>query len=144
VLAILQREISREHHYGTLARSLGTEGLAGQGIARSQDYIRTNLQSHLTMESVARVWHMSRSEFARRFRAETGHAFTEYLTEQRMQLAKTLLLTETDWPVQTVARAVGITSAHLRDIFVRQVQMSPSQFRQRCRPVDLNGPAPSP
>ena len=64
------------------------------------------LHEPLTVEALARHAHMSPRTFARRFRAETGHAPKRWLTAQRIHHARRLLET-TDLPVEDVAQRSG-------------------------------------
>ena len=101
---------------------------AGDAIAGAQQYMKANLSEPLTIESVAHQVFLSRSLFARRFHAETGNTFTEYLTQCRLAQAKKLLC-ETDWPILSVGRAVGLKPSRLLKIFHIYEGTSPGQFR---------------
>ncbi len=89
-----------------------------------------NLESELTVESLARRSHMSTRTFARRFREETGSTPHQWLTHQRVLLAEQLL-EETHLPVEEVARRSGFgNAAALRHHFSRFRGTSPVSYRR--------------
>ena len=76
---------------------------------------------------------MSPRTFARRFRAETGHAPKRWLTAQRVHHARRLLET-TDLPVEDVAQRSGFASAAaLRPHFARATATRPTAYRRTYR-----------
>ncbi|MGL5912168.1 MAG: helix-turn-helix domain-containing protein, partial [Phycicoccus sp.] len=89
-------------------------------------------QAH-TVAGLARRAAMSPRTFARRFVAETGTTPHQWLTDQRVLRARTLL-EETDLTVDQVARDAGFGSAALlRHHFTRCTGLSPTAFRSRHR-----------
>ncbi len=94
--------------------------------------IATLDQPH-TVESLAAKAHMSARTFARRFRAETGATPHDWLTAQRVLLARELL-EETDLGVDAVATRSGFgTAAMLRHHFTRRVGATPQSYRTTFR-----------
>jgi AraC family transcriptional activator FtrA len=94
--------------------------------------IATLDQPH-TVESLAAKAHMSTRTFARRFRAETGATPHDWLTAQRVLLARELL-EETDLGVDAVATRSGLgTAAMLRHHFTRRVGATPQSYRATFR-----------
>ncbi|MFC6355708.1 GlxA family transcriptional regulator [Luethyella okanaganae] len=73
---------------------------------------------------------MSRRTFTRRFRSEVGLSVGEWLTRQRIDLARTLLET-TRLSIDQVAEQAGFGSAFtLRDHFRASLGTSPSRYRR--------------
>lgn len=88
-----------------------------------------NLQRPLPVAELAEHARMSRRTFTRRFRAEVGQSVGEWLTRQRIDLARTLLET-TKLSIDQVAEQAGFGSAFtLRDHFRASLGTSPSQYR---------------
>jgi AraC family transcriptional regulator, transcriptional activator FtrA len=86
-----------------------------------------------TVESLAAQAHMSARTFARRFRAETGVTPHDWLTAQRVLLARRLL-EETDLGVDAIASRAGFgTAAMLRHHFVKRVGATPQSYRTTFR-----------
>jgi transcriptional regulator GlxA family with amidase domain len=94
--------------------------------------ISTLDRSH-TVGTLAARTHMSVRTFARRFQAETGATPHDWLTAQRVLLARELL-EETDLGVNAVATRSGFgTAAMLRHHFTRRVGATPQSYRTTFR-----------
>ncbi len=105
----------------------------GGGLAATRAWALERLHEPLTVEALARHAHMSPRTFARRFRAETGHAPKRWLTAQRVHHARRLLET-TDLPVEDVAQRSGFASAAaLRPHFARATATRPTAYRRTYR-----------
>jgi transcriptional regulator GlxA family with amidase domain len=78
---------------------------------------------------------MSPRHFARVFRAEVGCPPAVYVESARVEVARRMLET-TGLGVEGVARAAGFGTAEtMRRAFARRVGASPSEYRDRFRPV---------
>jgi AraC family transcriptional regulator, transcriptional activator FtrA len=94
-----------------------------------------HLDKPVTVESLAQRAHMAPRTFARRFRAETGTTPHDWLTGQRVLLARRLL-EDTDLSVDAVASRSGFgDAAMLRHHFTRRLGATPQSYRNtfRCR-----------
>jgi len=131
ILLYLQRAF-RENRYGyyTATKQESTPSLSGhQPIPRAQEYIRNHLNERLTLDKVARFVHLSRTQFAVRFRRETGQTFTEFVTACRIEQAK-VLLCETEANIAHISRLLGYKSAaYFYDVFKRETGVLPNTFR---------------
>lgn len=77
--------------------------------------------------------HLSRSQFARQVKQETGATFVEILTQCRIAEAK-LLLQESEWSTAIIAKFVGFKSVtYFHHLFVQRTGITPGQFRQNVR-----------
>jgi transcriptional regulator GlxA family with amidase domain len=96
-------------------------------------WLITTLDQAHTVESLATRAHMSARTFARRFRAETGATPHDWLTGQRVLLARRLL-EGSDLGVDAIATRAGFgTAAMLRHHFTRRVGTTPQQYRATFR-----------
>jgi AraC family transcriptional regulator, transcriptional activator FtrA len=99
-------------------------------------WLVTALEQGHTVESLAARAHMSARTFARRFRAETGATPHDWLTAQRVLLARRLL-EDTDLGVDAIAVRAGFgTAAMLRHHFARRLGTTPQQYRSTFRGRD--------
>lgn len=90
-----------------------------------------HLDEPVTVEQLASREHMAVRTFARRFVAETGVSPHEWITAQRVLLARRLL-EETELGVDAVASRSGFGRASvLRHHFSRRVGTPPSEYRKR-------------
>lgn len=96
-------------------------------------WLIANLQAQSTVEDLATRVHMAPRTFARRFRAETGTTPHDWITTQRVLLARRLL-EETDLGVDAVAVRAGFgDAATLRHHFTRRVGATPNAYRGTFR-----------
>ena len=96
-------------------------------------WLVTNLASPSTVEDLAIRAHMAPRTFARRFRAETGTTPHDWITEQRVLLARRLL-EDTDLGVDAVATRSGFgDAATLRHHFTKRVGATPHTYRNTFR-----------
>jgi AraC family transcriptional activator FtrA len=92
-------------------------------------WLVTNLAKPSTVEGLAARAHMAPRTFARRFRAETGTTPHDWITGQRVLVARQLL-EETDLGVDAVAMRSGFgDAATLRHHFTRRVGATPHAYR---------------
>jgi transcriptional regulator GlxA family with amidase domain len=96
-------------------------------------WIAGNLHVEIDVESLAARAHMAPRTFARRFRAEVGTTPHDWLTHQRVLLARRLL-EETDLGIESVAIRAGFgDAAALRHHFGRRVGTTPHAYRGTFR-----------
>jgi transcriptional regulator GlxA family with amidase domain len=99
------------------------------------DWARARIDEPLTVDDLARRAAMSPRTFYRRLHATTGTTPLRWLLNERVARAQALLET-TDLSVERIAALSGIgTANNLRHHFLRQVGMSPSDYRQQKAPV---------
>jgi AraC-like DNA-binding protein len=93
-------------------------------------FIRDNVHRPLSLADCARICNLSRCEFSRRFRAEQGVSFSEYVLRLRIQQAAALL-TESRYSVSEAAFAVGFNDlSYFARVFRRFVGMPASLYRR--------------
>ncbi|MEK4439297.1 response regulator [Paenibacillus sp. FSL K6-2862] len=98
-------------------------------VEKAIQYIRNHLHADLSVSSCARHVHLSRSYFANLFKKMTGTTFHHFVTQERMERAKQMLLA--DMQVQEIAEALGYGERrYFTEVFKKQVGMTPSEFRQ--------------
>lgn len=98
-----------------------------------REYIQSHLHEPLTLEDAARYFYLSRAQFARRIKSETGKTFVQILTECRIAEAKSLL-DESDWSSVAIAEFVGFKSVtYFHSLFVQEAGITPGKFREAQR-----------
>jgi transcriptional regulator GlxA family with amidase domain len=100
-----------------------------------QTWIAEHPDADLAVERLAERVAMSPRHFARVFRSEVGATPAVYVEQVRVECARRLL--ETTWlGVEEIARAAGFgTPETLRRAFARRVGASPTEYRERFRPL---------
>ncbi|MFC3503208.1 GlxA family transcriptional regulator [Micromonospora krabiensis] len=97
------------------------------------EWLMGHLDRPVTVDDLAARAGMAPRTFARRFRAETGTTPHDWLTNQRVLLARRLL-EETRLSVEAVADQVGFgDAAALRHHFTRRVGATPHTYRTTFR-----------
>lgn len=105
-------------------------------IIRIKRYIQTNLNENLTLQTAADHVRMNPSYLSEVFREATGTNFIDYVIQQRMELAKQLII-EDKHKLYEIATMVGYQSSkHFTALFKRVVGMLPSEYK---RYVDMIG-----
>lgn len=102
-------------------------------ISTAQQYIREHLDENLTQDRVAQLVRLSRTQFIRRFREESGQSFNQFVTACRIAQAK-VLLQETAFTINFIGESVGFKSpGYLNLRFRKEMGMLPSEYRDSKR-----------
>ncbi|MDT0450463.1 GlxA family transcriptional regulator [Streptomyces hesseae] len=106
---------------------------ADTGTSATRAWALDRLHEPLQLTDLARHAGMSRRTFTRHFRAEVGLSPGQWLTQQRVDLARHLL-ESSDLPVTRVAERVGFgTDATLRQHLHTAIGVSPGAYRRTFR-----------
>jgi len=93
------------------------------------EHVLETLDQPHTVDTMAELAHMAPRTFARRFRAETGVTPHDWLTGQRLLLARRLL-EDSDMGVDAIAVHAGFgSSATLRHHFGQRLDTTPQAYR---------------
>ena len=102
-------------------------------IDELRDFHDENYAQPITVQDVADFVGLSRSQLFRVFEACEGISPKEMLTSLRLRHA-CKLLTDTDMPLESVARQVGLASAQrLGVLFRERIGVSPGAYRQNMQ-----------
>jgi AraC family transcriptional regulator len=98
-------------------------------LTRVTEFINASVERAFTVNELASVACMSPAHFSRSFKAATGTAPHEYVSRQRLDLAKRLLLTS-DRLLVDIAYATGFSSqANFNRAFRKAMGTTPSAYR---------------
>lgn len=96
-----------------------------------QSWILENLTGDLSVEKLAERVAMSPRNFTRVFTRETGSSPAKYVEEVRLDSARQHLEQSSD-KLEQIAAATGFgNSLNLRRVFERNLQLTPSDYRER-------------
>ncbi len=96
----------------------------------AKDYIERNLSSDLSIDMLADYLGISGSYFSLLFKQHFGDTFVEYVTKQRMEMAKSLLALS-DKSVTVVGQMVGYAERrYFTRVFSKYTGMLPSEYRE--------------
>jgi len=117
---------SPERHFAPLAN----RGLDRRRVTRVKEYIAANLERDLTIAQLAKVASLSRFHFARAFKAAVGQSPHQFVSGQRLQRAKELLI-RGDQSLLDIAIALNFSSqANFTRAFHRSAGKTPGQYRR--------------
>ncbi|MFB8378487.1 GlxA family transcriptional regulator [Streptomyces rubiginosohelvolus] len=106
-----------------------------RALAPVLDWARAHLDRPLTVEDLARQAAMSPRTLYRRLQAATGVTPLQWLLNQRLRRAQSLL-ESTDLPVSRIGELSGLgTANNLRHHFLKQIGVSPSDYRRAFPPA---------
>ena len=112
-----------------LAAIIGKAQEHSQAIETACAYIQSHLSEPLTREIVAKQIFLSPSYFGQLFKQTMGVCFSDYVTQLRINRAKTILAQNI--PVREVAAAVGFqTVTYFSRIFYKETGYMPSEYRR--------------
>ena len=106
-------------------------GKSGDMTGVIKNYIRDHLQETIYMSSLAGEVFLNEQYMMRMFKKSEGVSILEYITGERLRIAKQLLL-ETAYPIHQVAASVGYTNySYFTRLFKREVGCTPQIYRQK-------------
>lgn len=99
-------------------------------IDNAKRFIRENISENISIKDISEHVFLNPQYFMRMFKKETGMSILEYITKERIDLAKKLLAT-TDFPINNVAICVGYDNfSYFSKIFKRNTKMTPAEYRK--------------
>ncbi len=99
-------------------------------IEQIKKYISSHVDEKLEMEDIAEKFFISRHYLSHYFKKETGFTLVQYITNQKMIAAKTLLLQ--GYTVTEVADYLAYNSdSHFIAVFKKNVGITPKQYTKK-------------
>lgn len=92
-------------------------------------YISRHIDYDLSRDTIANQVFLNPDYLSRIFKKETGYSISDYVQNERMNLAKELL-SQTNMPISSIAAAVGHTNfSHFARIFKKHADLGPTEYR---------------
>jgi two-component system response regulator YesN len=92
-------------------------------------YIAHHIDQDLSRETIAKLVFLNPDHLSRIFKKETGYSISDYILNERINLAKELL-SQTNIPISAIASSVGYSNfSHFARIFKKYVGEGPSEYR---------------
>lgn len=119
--------------YGKTAVTTLSGQLTLQQMQQIRDYIQSHLMEDLRVDRLAKLLQLSPGHFATLFKQRMGLTPHQYVVQQRLDRACTLLR-QSDLPILTIAHQVGLqTQSHFTRLFHQQIGVTPKQYRDHSR-----------
>lgn len=110
-----------------------TRTYVGPVLGQAAEYIRRNIASKITIETLAKDAGMSVSSFETKFKKAFGTSVYAYLIDVRLREAMRLLV-ETNYSVTEIAEHCGYNNTFYFCIaFKKHTRLTPTQFRKENR-----------
>ena len=104
-------------------------------VQHALHFARSNLNTPLSVETLAKVACLSARQFSRVFRAETGISPAKAIENLRLEAAR-LLLDQGRLPVETIASTTGFGDRErMRRTFIRNLGQPPRSIRSASGPL---------
>ena len=98
-------------------------------VAEAINYIHQNYDKELSLDTMAEHLHISNVYFSRLFKAETGIAFSNYLCQYRISVAKELLK-NTNASIMEITQKIGFQNYnYFIQVFKKMVGTTPLKYR---------------
>nr|WP_155606151.1 response regulator [Paenibacillus timonensis] len=132
-LSRLEQQLSQLCREGACVVGSNTLSESQKIIYRSLEFIQSRLGEEVTLTECAAHVHLSVSYYSSLFKKVTGMTVTQYVNQERIRLAKTLLVEGRS--VQDVSVAVGYEERrYFSEMFKRITGMTPTEFRSDYYP----------
>jgi two-component system response regulator YesN len=98
-------------------------------VDKAKAYIRRNLAEDLSRENIASHVYLNPDYLTRIFKKETGLSISDYLLQQRLDIAAELL-ESTDSSVSAIGAKIGYANfSHFSRMFKKHKNMNPLEYR---------------
>jgi AraC family transcriptional regulator len=106
-----------------------SNGLSRERLKRVYDYIEGRIDQRLSLTDLAAVSSLSPYHFSRSFKQTVGIGPQRYITQRRLERAKTLMR-RTNLSLAEMAQEAGFADqSHLTSVFRRETGVTPGRFR---------------
>ncbi len=96
-------------------------------VRKSIDYINKNITKKITVKEISQHCAISADYLSHLFKKETGDSLSNYITKQKLELAKALLWEGGD--SKKICSSLGFCSqSHFISAFKKEYNMTPSEF----------------
>lgn len=100
-------------------------------VQRAVDYIRLNYSEKISLKEIADQLYLSPNYTSELFKKHTGKNISEYITEYRLEKARTLL-EQAEYRVSDVSEMVGIHDVrYFSSMFKKKYGMTPTEYRNQ-------------
>ncbi|GAA0181381.1 AraC family transcriptional regulator [Clostridium sediminicola] len=106
-------------------------------VKKAVDYINLNIQTNLSLKSIAEEIHVNPSHLSRQFKKDTNLTVIDYINQKRVDEAK-LYLERGNISLTEIALMIGFSNLnYFSRVFKKITSITPSQYIKKIRQTDL-------
>jgi len=119
-------------------RRVRNSGIYSKQIVRALDYISDHLHGKIMIEDAAAYLKISPAYLSRLFKAETGIAFSNYVSKTKAEEAANLL-TFSEYTDSEISNLLGFSSqSYFIKIFKKYLGVTPKEYKKRYKFPDFS------
>ncbi|MDR2627297.1 MAG: AraC family transcriptional regulator [Dysgonamonadaceae bacterium] len=113
-----------------MERAVVTQTITDERIERAVNYIRTRIDTNISIDELSGLFHLTKEHFIRLFKQDMQCSPLQYINRKKIEKAQ-LLLTMGRYTVKDVALSLAFSDvSHFFKTFKRMTGVSPDQFKQ--------------
>ncbi|MDP5019344.1 MAG: AraC family transcriptional regulator, partial [Opitutales bacterium] len=113
--------------------TLSAESHYQKAISKSVQHLVANFRDEIRLEDLLKISGLSRPTFARQFKQHSGHSFSTFVNELRLQAARRELR-DSERSVLDIALACGFRQVtFFNRLFKREMKCTPVEYRRKQR-----------
>ena len=116
-------------YYTEKMRRYYQKNIQSKYINDCKEYIYSHIKERITIESLAEEFDVSASYFSRLFKKETGVSVSEYIRDQKIEIAKDLLRFSNYSMIEIANRLSFSSQSHFIQLFREKVGVTPKKYR---------------
>ena len=128
LLILLQRSVFEENDLSAVGMDYSS--IEKEDVAKVLAYLERNMHKDISLEQMAKLVHLEKIHFLKKFKKQTSVTPKKYLNSMRMKRAKTLLQ-YSDMNITQISEAVGFKNIHyFSRTFSQYMNESPTEYRR--------------
>lgn len=128
--SVLIEEVKTIYQYAVLVENHKKNATYSKEIRQCIEYISANLHSEITVDDLTKLTPLSKAHLGKKFKLEVGKPISDYILEQRINEAKTMLIAGK--PYSQIAYTLHFCS---QSYFIRQFKKvtgeTPTKYKSR-------------
>ncbi len=115
--------------YAKRMKSLRKQKICSKHITICIDYIYENLDTRITVKTLAELVNLDQSYLSKLFKKEVGITVSQYITEKKIETARNMLIYSDYSPAEISSVLAFPNQSYFTEIFRKHTGMTPKQYR---------------
>ena len=100
-----------------------------QIFLKIQQLLAENEEENYSLQEISQIFQLSQPYIRSLFKQYTGKGFKEYILDEKISLAKQIMLADPGMLVKDVAQRIGFEQLYFAKVFSKYTGMTPTQFK---------------